>query len=170
VIKIIDACKPVRRHRIKASDLGCAIGRGLLAGICGTAAMTISSTIEMKLRGRPPSTAPADAALKLLRLKLEDEQAKAAFANIVHWGYGTGWGVARGLLDFAGCSRTCALPAHFAAVWGAALVTLPALKVAPPATEWSAEEVAIDALHHLVYAAAVDFAYTVSAGFEKQRE
>ena len=31
------------------------IGMGLFAGLAGTAAMTISSTIEMKLRQRPPS-------------------------------------------------------------------------------------------------------------------
>lgn len=144
---------------MKLGDVGCAIGRGLIAGLCGTAAMTISSTIEMKLRGRPPSTAPADAALRLLRLKPVDDQAKASFANMVHWSYGTGWGVARGVLELIGCERSCALPAHFAAVWGAALVTLPALKVAPPATEWSSEEIAIDAFHHFVYALAADSAY-----------
>jgi hypothetical protein len=30
---------------------------------------------------------------------------------------------------------------------------LPVLDVAPPLTEWGAQEVAIDAFHHLVYAA-----------------
>ena len=47
----------------------------------------------------------------------------------------------------------------FAAVYGTALVMLPALKVAPPVAEWGAEEIAIDAWHHLVYAAAVNAAY-----------
>jgi len=36
---------------------------------------------------------------------------------------------------------------------------LPALGVAPPLTEWGAEEVAVDALHHLVYAGATGIAY-----------
>lgn len=31
---------------------------------------------------------------------------------------------------------------------------LPALGVAPPATQWGAKELAIDAWHHVVYAAA----------------
>src|SRR5690242_1825984 len=140
---------------MKLGEVGCAIGRGLIAGLCGVAAITVSSTIEMRLRGRKPSMAPADAALKLLRLQPIDDQAKARFSDFVHWSYGTGWGVARGILDLAGCDSACALPAHFAAVWGAALITLPALEVAPPVTEWSTEEVAIDAFHHLVYAAAV---------------
>ena len=38
---------------------------------------------------------------------------------------------------------------------------LPALDVAPPLTEWDAEEVAIDAFHHLVYAAATGVAYSL---------
>jgi hypothetical protein len=32
------------------------IGKGLIAGLAGTAAMTIASTLEMKLRGRSAST------------------------------------------------------------------------------------------------------------------
>lgn len=146
---------------MKFGDIGCAIGRGLLAGLCGAAAITISSTIEMKLRGRKPSTAPADAALKLLRLQPVDDQAKARFSDLVHWSYGTGWGVARGMLDLAGCESACAIPAHFAAIWGGSLVMPPALEVAPPVAEWPAEEVAIDAFHHLVYVTATDLAYAL---------
>jgi hypothetical protein len=35
-----------------------AIGNGLVAGAVGTAAMTLSSTTEMKVRGREPSAVP----------------------------------------------------------------------------------------------------------------
>ena len=38
---------------------------------------------------------------------------------------------------------------------------LPALGVTPPLTEWGAKEVAIDALHHLVYAGATGVAYSL---------
>jgi hypothetical protein len=38
-----------------------AIGDGLVAGFLGTAAMTVSSTIEARLRRRAASTAPARA-------------------------------------------------------------------------------------------------------------
>jgi hypothetical protein len=48
---------------------------------------------------------------------------------------------------------------HLAVVWGTEQVMLPALGVAPPATQWGAQEVAIDGLHHLVYAAAAGAAY-----------
>ena len=42
---------------MKIAKIGNDIGNGVLAGLAGTAAMTLSSTLEAKLRGRPFSTA-----------------------------------------------------------------------------------------------------------------
>lgn len=132
-----------------------AIGRGLLAGLVGTAAMTVSSTLEAKARNRAGSTAPADAARAVLGVeKFSSDAAEQRFSQLVHWGYGTGWGVARGLLRTLGLSPRAASIGHFALVYGSEQVILPTLDVAPPATEWGAKEVAIDAWHHLVYNAA----------------
>src|SRR5919198_786098 len=94
------------------------VGRGLAAGLAGTAVMTISSTIEQKLRGRPPSTAPADAAAKVLGIhSFPSDGAKNAFSNLVHWSYGTGWGAGRALFrdrcvqpEAAGCVGTGVTP------------------------------------------------------------
>ena len=44
-----------------AEKLASNIGKGLVAGFAGTAAMTVSSTIEARLRRRKLSTAPARA-------------------------------------------------------------------------------------------------------------
>jgi hypothetical protein len=145
---------------MKLDGLAGAIGKGVLAGVAGTAAMTVSSTLEAKLRGRAFSSAPADAAARVLGIReFESPAAKSRFSNLVHWGYGTGWGVAHGLLRAAGLRGATATPAHFASVWGSALVTLPTLDVAPPVTMWGREEVAIDVLHHAVYALATGLAY-----------
>ena len=136
------------------------VGRGLVAGAAGTAAMTLSSTIEMRLRGREASTAPADAAMKVLGIEsFCDDGAKSRFSNAVHWTYGSSWGVPRGLLDAAGLSPAAATAAHGAALWSSEQVMLPALGVAPPLWEWGAAEVAIDALHHAVYTVAASAAY-----------
>ena len=78
-----------------ASDFG----KGIFAGFAGTAAMTLSSTLEMKVRGRPASSTPALAAAKVLGVEPVDEEAKERFSNLVHWGYGTAWG--------SGASRDC---------------------------------------------------------------
>ena len=138
------------------------IGRGLVAGLAGTAAMTISSTLEAKLRGRAASSAPARATSKVLGIMaFEDDRAAARFNDLSHWGYGTGWGVVRGVLSALGLSPRAATVAHGAAIYGAAQVTLPALDIAPPAIFWPKEEIAIDAFHHAVYAAATGGAYAL---------
>jgi hypothetical protein len=140
--------------------LAAKIGRGLVAGAIGTAAMTASSTWEQKRRGREPSTAPADAASKLLGIEgFCDDAAKSRFSNIVHWAYGSAWGVPRALLDAAGLRPAAATAAHGLALWGSEQMMLPALGVAPPLWEWGATEVAIDAGHHLVYTLATSLAY-----------
>jgi hypothetical protein len=145
---------------MKLGDVAAAVGKGLFAGVAGTAAMTASSTIEMKLRGRGASTTPARAASKVLGVEPKDEASEARFSNVVHWGYGTVWGAPRGLLAAAGLSGPAATAAHLAAVWGSEQVMLPALGVTPSLTEWGAKEVAIDAFHHLVYATATGVAYS----------
>jgi hypothetical protein len=143
-----------------AEKFASSIGKGLVAGFAGTAAMTVSSTLEAKLRGRAPSSAPARATAKVLGIaSFEDAVAQARFNDLSHWGYGTGWGVVRGLLDAAGLAPRKATVAHGAAVWGSAQVTLPALEIAPPSIFWPKEEIAIDAFHHTVYALATGVAY-----------
>ena len=136
------------------------IGKGVLAGVAGTAAMTLSSTLEAKLRGRQFSTAPAKAATRALGIEtFDDGEAYARFSNLVHWGYGTGWGVARGLMRAFGVGPRVATGAHFATLWGSALYSLPKYEVVPPVTEWAAEDVAVDVFHHLVYVGAAALAF-----------
>jgi hypothetical protein len=157
--------------RMRATRLADTIGRGLISGLVGTAAMTASSTLEARLRDREPSTTPADATAKALGIAgFEDEGAKSRFSNLAHWGYGTSWGVVRGLLGATGMSPATATALHGAAIWSTEAVALPALDVAPPVTSWGREEVGIDMLHHLVYATATGVAYqALSAGDGRRR-
>lgn len=142
-------------------ELAAAVGKGLFAGVAGTAAMTASSTAEQSLRDRGASSAPADAAGKVLGVQPRDPAGQARFSSVVHWGYGTSWGAVRGLLGAMGVRGTKAAAIHFAVVWGTAQVMLPALDVAPPAWQSPAEELAIDAFHHAVYAGATSAAFAV---------
>ena len=145
-------------------DTAAAVGKGLFAGAVGTVAMTVSSTLEAKLRGRGSSSAPADAAGKVLGVQPRDPDGQARFSTVVHWGYGTSWGAVRGLLQAIGLDGGRATMAHFAAVWGSAQVMLPALEVAPPMWESPPEEIAIDAFHHAVYAIATGLAFAALEG------
>lgn len=144
---------------MKPGDIAGAVGKGLFAGAAGTVAMTASSTLEARLRGRGSSSAPADAAGKVLGVQPRDPAGQARFATIVHWGYGTSWGAARGLLHAAGLEGGKAVAAHFGAVWGSAQVMLAVLDIAPPPWRMPPKELAIDALHHAVYAAGTGIAF-----------
>jgi hypothetical protein len=144
----------------RAGSFAASIGKGLVAGLAGTAAMTISSSVEARLRHRAASSAPARATAKVLGIKeFEDGVAAARFNDLAHWGYGTGWGIVRGVLAAAGLSPRAATAAHGAAVWGSAAVSLPALDIAPPFVFWGRKELAIDLWHHAVYAGATGLAY-----------
>ncbi len=144
---------------MKLGDVAGAVGKGLFAGAVGTAAMTISSTVEAKLNERAPSSAPADAAGKVLGVQPRNPEGRDRFSTAVHWGYGTVWGAARGVIAAAGLRGGVATTVHFATVWGSSLVMLPRLGVAPALPQWSAQELGTDAVHHAVYAIATSVAY-----------
>lgn len=135
------------------------VGVGLAAGLVGTAAISASTMLDAKLRHRPDSQAPAEAAQKVLGVEAKSDEDKARFSMLVHWAYGTGWGAARGLLDSVGLPPVAATAVHAALVWGAEQAMLPAMQLAPPPKEWGASELAIDGAHHLVYAVTAGSAY-----------
>lgn len=141
------------------TDVAAAVGVGALAGLVGTAAMTVSSTVEARLRGRGSSDTPVKAASAVLGVEPKNEETKSRFGTLVHWGYGTGWGAVRGLLDVTGLRGPAAAGAHLGAVWAGEQVVLPATGASSPAWKWPAAEIGIDLLHHAVYAGATSAAY-----------
>ena len=148
-----------RASVVAATDrLAVALGRGLVAGVAATAAMTVATTLEMHLRGRPPSSAPAQVAGKLLGVP-DPERAAARFAVVAHAATGVALGTTRGLLDLAGLRSAPAAGAFFALAWAPDLVGVPAAGAADPPWRWGAAEVVISAAHHAVYAAAGDAMY-----------
>jgi hypothetical protein len=165
------------------SKAGSILGRGLVAGLAGTLAITISQIVEMQLTKRGNSDAPMKVAGKTLGVeprgkaalekekqqkdndkeeeKLEQtvEDNKGKFSQIVHYAYGTGWGIPRGVLDAAGLRGAPATLVHFGAVWGTEQIMLPAAGASKPITKWSPQQIATDALHHAVYAIAAGAVY-----------
>lgn len=133
----------------------CGLGIGLVAGFVGTAAITASQLIEMRLRGRKPSKSPVKAVSKVFEIHPDDERAEDRLNTLAHWGYGTSWGAVRGIMTAFGFRGPWADVVHWGAVQGTALVMLPGLKVAPPVREWGVTEIVIEGVHHAVYATAV---------------
>lgn len=142
-----------------AGELAGAFGKGLAAGLVGTAVMTIVQTIEMKLQDREASKVPAEAVEKVFGIQPRDEKAEQRLAQLVHFAYGTAWGGVLGVLERTRLGRVGAPLAQFGAVWGTAAAMLPALDLSPPPTEWSKQQIATDALHHAVYSAAAGATY-----------
>ena len=147
---------PTRRLRLLSE----AVGRGLAAGVAGTVAMTASSTLEMKLRGRPPSTAPAKAVGRLLGVKPVGRKGEQRFATVAHALTGVSLGAARGVLDAAGVRRPAAtLPATFAIVMAPEVLLAPALGATDPPWRWGLLESAISVAHHVAWVGAAEAAY-----------
>ncbi len=118
------------------SDLASAAGVGALAGLAGTAAMTVSSTLEAKARGREPSETPAAAAGKVLGVQPTDDKVKKRFNNFAHSAYGPSWGTVRDLLDLPGLHGAPAAAAHISASCGVEQIVLPVTGASSPAWKW----------------------------------
>lgn len=136
-----------------------ALGIGLMAGVAGTLAITLSQRIDKKITGQQPSKSPVKVAAKVLNVNPVSEEKKAKVSQEIHWAYGTSLGLVRGALHLMGVKSWTATAIHFVTIWAAENIMLPVLKVSPPITKLPAKEIAKDALHHAVYAVAAGIAY-----------
>ena len=151
-------------------ELASSVGKGLLAGLAGTVAITISQMIEMKITGREPSDAPIKVASEITGIAPADGE-KENLSNGVHFAYGTSWGAARGLLGLAGLKGIPATLVHFGAIWATELIMLPKYDVAQSVDEQEPKSVAIDALHNAVYAIATGLVYdALDAGSDREKK
>jgi hypothetical protein len=151
-------------------ELGGAIGKGLLAGLAATAAITISQMIEMKITKREPSEAPVKVVSETLGAKPAHKEDKEKLSQEIHWAYGTAWGVSRGLISLTGLKGLPAALVHFAAIWGTSMVMLPKFNAAKPIYEEDPQTIAIDGFHHAVYALTATVVYNaLDAGSKNQR-
>lgn len=152
-------------------EFGAAIGKGLLAGIAATAAMTLSQMIEMKITKREPSDATLEVAGDTAGVKPANKDDEQKLSQELHWSYGTVWGVARGLIGLTGLKGLPATLVHFGAVWGTALVMLPKHNAAKPINQQKPNEIAIDVLHHGIYALTAGLVYdALDAGSRRERK
>ncbi len=140
-----------------------AVARGLAAGVAGTAAMTVYQTAVAKIRGTEASTTPAEVGKRVIRGVFHrrfNEHQTPLLNNAMHWSYGTGWGTAYALTDDVGNLPVAARGLAFGTmVWGASLLELPAMKLAPPVWDYPPLELTLDVSYHLVYGVAVAAAY-----------
>ena len=140
-------------------ELGSAIGKGLIAGLAATAAMTLSQMIEMEITKREPSEATVKVASRVTGVKPVNEGEKDKVSQEIHFAYGAVWGIARGIIGLTGLKGISATLVHFGAVWGASMIMLPSFKAAPPVTEEGPLTITTEGLHHAVYAITAGVVY-----------
>jgi hypothetical protein len=128
------------------------MGTGLLAGLAGVAAMTAAEKVEQRFTGRPDSQVPG---MVLARMRGRTPATGPGLQRrmwVNHVGMGTGVGVVRGLMAFAGLRGP----------WASAMFTVVRLTAdqivenwtgagAPPWT-WPRDELVIDLAGKAVYA------------------
>lgn len=140
-------------------EFGAALGKGLIAGLVGTAAITLSQMIDSKVTGKPTNFAPGDAASKALGIEASKMENRKKLSNEVNWVYGTLWGTGRGLLSLFGLQGWPASAVHFAAIFYTAITIEPDFEVAPPINEWSKKSIALFGFHHVLYVVAAGWVF-----------
>ncbi|MBW3574297.1 MAG: hypothetical protein KY450_05440 [Actinobacteria bacterium] len=130
------------------------IGRGVLAGLAGTAVMTaFQKFVEMPITGREESFAPANFAAKILPIEPKNEQERQRLNWVTHFALGAMWGTAFGIAGRAGLHGQKAVAAVFAVVYTGDVLLNTALGLYEPSS-WSKGELAVDVIDKLVQAEA----------------
>lgn len=159
-----------------------AIIRGAIAGVAGIAAMDLTLYARYRASGGRDRflawefggksdwksvSAPAQVGRRLyeglLQRPLADREARLA-NNLVHWGYGLGWGCIFGVVG--GSLRRLRLtagPKFGVCVWASSYVTLPLLGLYKPIWKYSFTELAPDLAMHLVYGTVTECTFSMLA-------
>jgi Family of unknown function (DUF6789) len=150
--------------RRRTTPLG-AVAKGIVAGAAGTGVMTAYQLAVARAMGSGSSYTPAEVGKRIIEGVLRREvpaERTETLNNVVHALYGTSWGPLYGIVQSSLHPRRTRHGVAFAAlVWGASLVELPALGLAPPVWEMSPQTVALDFSYHLAYGLGVAGAYAV---------
>lgn len=147
-------------------------GRGLLAGVAGTATMTAWQTLSAKLQNSggsgdpdaasdPWANAPAPAKVGRLMLRAVGYEVPperiGLLTNIMHWGYGISWGAVYGaVMGQAAHTRPLLRGLAFGSwVWVMSYVQLVPLSIYQVPWKYPLPELGLDLSYHLAYGAGV---------------
>lgn len=139
-----------------SASLASTAGRGVAAGLAGTAVMTaFQRFVEMPLTGRGDSYAPASLMTKLLPLGRKPPEARPRLNTAAHVVVGLTWGAAHAALaERTGLRGQPAVGAAFAVMYAGDVAGNTALGLEDP-RRWSARDWAIDLTNKVVLAQAV---------------
>lgn len=130
------------------------VGRGIVAGVAGTAVMTaFQQFVEMPLTGRQASYAPADFAERVLPVDTSTARGRAQLNWATHFALGGMWGTAYGLVASAGLRGQQAALGVFGLVYTSDVALNTALGLYQPGA-WTAQDWLVDVVDKLLQAEA----------------
>lgn len=157
------------------------VGRGLAAGVVGTGLMTAWQEVSAKLQSSSDeasepqqqpddpwedASAPAKVAKRVGEGVFERKvsaQRIPLLTNVMHWGYGSSWGIVYGLI--AGSARRPwglrAGAAFGTGVWAMSYVQLVPIGLYEPPWKYPPKDLATDLSYHLAYGVGVAEAFRV---------
>lgn len=156
------------------TSIPAALGRGLVAGVAGTAAMTAYQLAVAKARGQRLDTpvprtwadapAPAQLAKKAAtavgKPRAVTKQDVPLLTNAIHWAYGLTWGIVYGLVARAAEPNPAAGGIGLGvSLWASSYAELVPLGIYRPPWEYPLPELGLDLSYHLVYGVGVAAAY-----------
>ena len=136
----------------RAGELLPGVGRGVVAGLVGVAAMTAGEKLEQALTGRPDSYVPARALRTLLGRPSSDADRPVVWNHAMHWGTGALLGALRGVWAQVGLRGPRAHATHTVVRLAFDQTVENATGVGAPPHTWPPFEQVVDVVHKTVYA------------------
>jgi hypothetical protein len=133
------------RHLVTAA------GRGVVAGLAGTAVMTAVEQVEQRVTHRPDSYVPARALLTLMGRRPGDGDRPPGWNHAMHWGTGAVLGALSGVWAATGLRGPRAHLAHTVVRLAFDQTVENATGVGAPPRTWPLREQAVDVGHKAVY-------------------
>src|SRR4051812_35447974 len=134
--------------------LGRAALRGALAGLAGTAAMTLAEQVEQRVTSRPDSYVPGRTLTALVTRRRLPESARPLLRNhLMHWGTGAAVGALRGIWAASGLRGWRASAWHTSVRLATDQTLENATGVGSPPWTWSGRDQVVDVAGKAVYAA-----------------
>lgn len=141
------------------SSVAGSVGRGVVAGVMGTVAMTaFQRFVEMPRTGREESYQPAALVEKLTGRSFEQPDRRRV-NYVAHFGVGAAWGATHGVVAHARDRGIGTAATVFLLLWPADVASMHLLGLGEPLWHWSGQDLAIDVVDKLVLALATGVTY-----------
>jgi hypothetical protein len=132
--------------------MGRGVCTGVLAGVAGTVAMTLSEKLEQAITGRPSSYIPAHTVERFLGLPTKPDEQRKWMNWAAHWGLGSIPAALRGIMAEGGMRGPLASAMFFVTRMTTDETAENVAGVGKPPWSWRAALASVDVLHKAVYA------------------